>query len=103
MTRNNGTGTDAALCEAYVAARDWNGAYHCARLRAERAEAEADELRAERDALMQHAEAMAGFLAVFLGSDERFQPMIGGNPKAIDELLTAARQALTAWQIDGRD
>ncbi len=43
------------------------------------------------------AEALAGYLSIFLGGDDRFQPMIGGNPNAIDAMLTAANAALTTF------
>ena len=34
------------------------------------------------------------FLEILLGRDERFQVAIGGNPLAVDRMLSAARQTL---------
>ncbi len=55
----------------------------------------------KRDAAFwQHqAEKLAEALAVFLGHDERFQPMIGGNPQAVDAMLDNAREALAAYAL----
>lgn len=38
-------------------------------------------------------------LGIFLGEDERFQPMVGGNPYAVDEMLSEQRAVLHAIDL----
>lgn len=67
--------------ELFEDVRYWKG-------RADAAESERDECKATLEALMT-------VLKVFLGHDQRFQIAIGGNPLAIEKMLSSARRSLT--------
>ena len=56
----------------------------------------------EYPALKAKADDLARYLAIFLGEDDRFQTMIGGNPYAVDSMMDDARQALAAYRESGQ-
>lgn len=45
--------------------------------------------------LVAQRNALAGYVSIFLGGDDRFQVAVGGNPLVVDSMLASARAALT--------
>lgn len=74
MASYEGSGWDSAE-EAQLVADAFNNAAELTTLRAQNA-------------------LLAGFVAIFLGHDERFQVAVGGNPNAVETMLDDARNTL---------